>query len=141
MAYLFDTDAISELFKPSPNAQYVRWLREIPREDQLTSAIVVGELFAGAYRARAHTRHLKNIRDRVLPLLTVLAFDARIGETYGRLRASLEDAGRKLADADLQIASTAMTHGLSLVTGNVRHFGRIAGLSLEPVLARARANG
>jgi predicted nucleic acid-binding protein len=138
MAYLFDTDAISELFKPRPNEHYVRWLTAVGREDQFTSAVTLGELYAGAYRSRASARHLANIRDRVVPLLTVLPVDTAVAERYGRLRAQLEDDGRRLADADLQIASTALVHRLALVTGNVRHYERVPGLTLERALANAR---
>jgi tRNA(fMet)-specific endonuclease VapC len=138
MAYLFDTDAISELFKPRPSERYVRWLAGVPREDQFTSAVVIGELFAGAYRSRARPRHLKNIRDQVVPKLTVVPYDGALAETYGRIRAEVEDAGRRLADADLQIAATAIARGLTLVTGNVRHYERVAGLTLERVLADSR---
>ena len=51
MAYLFDTDAISELLKPRPVAGYVRWLAAIPRVEQFTSAVVMGELYQGAFRS------------------------------------------------------------------------------------------
>ena len=47
MAYLFDTDAISELLKPRPKAGYVRWLASIPREEQFTSAVVGGRAVPG----------------------------------------------------------------------------------------------
>lgn len=43
-----------------------------------------------------------------------------------------------LADADLQIAATALQHDLELVTGNLRHFERVPDLVLRPVLALAR---
>ncbi|MBZ5637791.1 MAG: hypothetical protein LAO51_03430 [Acidobacteriia bacterium] len=46
--------------------------------------------------------------------------------------------GQPLADADLAIAATALYHGLDLVTGNVRHYGRIPGLRIEPILAEVR---
>lgn len=46
--------------------------------------------------------------------------------------------GERLADADLQIAATAIYHDLELVTGNVRHFARVPGLRLHPALAAAR---
>ena len=65
MAYLFDTDAISELLKPRPAAGYVRWLAAVPREEQFTSAVVVGELYQGAFRSSAVRRHLENIEKRV----------------------------------------------------------------------------
>jgi predicted nucleic acid-binding protein len=38
MAYLFDTDAISELLRPRPFPDYVAWLSTVPREEQFTSA-------------------------------------------------------------------------------------------------------
>jgi tRNA(fMet)-specific endonuclease VapC len=50
----------------------------------------------------------------------------------------LRRGGRPLADADLQIAATALHHGLELVTGNVRHFERVRGLSLNRILADSR---
>jgi tRNA(fMet)-specific endonuclease VapC len=138
MAYLFDTDAISELLKPRPATGYVSWLAAVPRDEQYTSAVVVGELYKGAFRSSAVTRHLENIEKRVLPAVTVLSYDVAAARVYGQVRAQLETAGRPLADADLQIAATALLHGLELVTGNVKHFTRVPGLRVSPVLAEAR---
>jgi len=138
MAYLFDTDAISEVLKPRPAAGYVTWLAAIPREEQFTSAVVVGELYNGAFRSSAAARHLENVEKRVLPAVTVLSYDVAAARVYGQVRAHLESAGRPLADADLQIAATALVHDLELVTGNVKHFRRVPGLRISPVLAEAR---
>ena len=138
MAFLFDTDAISEVLRRRPSPAYVTWLSAIPRADQFTSAVVVGELFKGAYRSVDATRHLRNIETRVLPALTVLAYDVETARVYGALRAQLEESGRALADADLQIAATAVHHDLELVTGNLRHFRRISGLRLSTALDDAR---
>jgi len=138
MAYLFDTDAISEVLKPRPAAGYVTWLAAIPREEQFTSAVVVGELFKGAFRSSAAARHPENVEKRVLPAVTVLSYDVAAARVYGQVRAQLESAGRPLADADLQIAATALIHDLELVTGNVKHFKRVPGLRISPVLAEAR---
>ncbi len=138
MAYLFDTDAISEVLKPRPAAGYVTWLAAVPREEQFTSAVVVGELYKGAFRSSAAARHLENVEQRVLPAVTVLSYDVAAARVYGQVRAQLESAGRPLADADLQIAATALVHDLELVTGNVKHFKRVPGLRISPVLAEAR---
>jgi tRNA(fMet)-specific endonuclease VapC len=138
MGYLFDTDAISELLKPRPAAGYVRWLAAIPREEQFTSAVVVGELYKGAFRSSAVARHLDNIEKRVLPAVTVLSYDVPAARLYGQVRAQLESAGRPLADADLQITATALLHDLELVTGNVKHFKRVPGLRISGALADAR---
>jgi predicted nucleic acid-binding protein len=141
LAFLFDTDAISEALRPRPAPRYLRWLREVSREDQYTSAVVIGELYAGAFRSSGAERHLKNIEARVLPAVNVLAYDGATARVYGRVRAELEAAGRRLADADLQIAATALLHDLELVTGNVKHFGRVPTLRICTVLAEARSTG
>lgn len=138
MAYLFDTDAVSEVLKPKPARGYLAWLAGVPRADQFTSAIVVGELYAGAYRSPSRARHIENIERRLLPALSILPYDAPAAKAYGQLRAALELEGRPLADADLQIAATALLHDLELVTGNLRHFSRVPGLRVHPALAQAR---
>ena len=138
MAYLFDTDAISELLRPRPLQRYVDWLGTIPREEQFASAVTIGELYKGAYRSPARERHLANIDQRVLPAVTVLPYDVATARVFGEIRAALETAGMILADADLQIAATAIHHGIELVTGNLRHFERVPGLRLSRVLAEAR---
>ena len=55
----------------------------------------------------------------------------RFGQERGRLRA----AGLLIADADLLIGSTALTHGLILLTNNRRHFERREGLLIESSVA------
>ena len=138
MPFLFDTDAVSELLRPKPIAEYVDWVRTVPREDQFMSAVSVGELYHGAYRSQARERHLKNIEQRVLPAVTILPYDLPVARIFGQVRAELERSGTRLDDADLQIAATALHHGIELVTGNVRHFARIPDLRLSRRLADAR---
>jgi predicted nucleic acid-binding protein len=138
VAFLFDTDAISELLRPKPLEKYITWLQRLPRDEQFTSSVVIGELYKGAYRSPARERHLDNIRKRILPAVTVLPYDVATANVYGKIRAQLEDAGQMLADADLQIAATALYHDLELVTGNLRHFGRIDGLRINNILSQAR---
>lgn len=138
MAYLFDTDAISELLRPRPLQAYLEWLKKIAREDQYASAVTIGELFKGAYRSRANERHLQNIEERVLPAVTPLPYDVATARVFGQIRAQLEEAGQILPDADLQIAATALYHNLELVTGNLRHFQRIPNLRICRILEEAR---
>lgn len=138
MAYLFDTDAISELLRKRPAPDYVVWLSRVPREDQFTSAVVIGELFRGAFGTPNRRLHRDNITSRVLPAVTVLPYDEAVARVYGEIAAGLSAEGRRLADADLQIAATALHHGLTLVTGNLRHFSRVSHLTIEPVLANSK---
>jgi len=140
VAFLFDTDAICELLRPQPARTYLNWLVKIPREEQFTSAVVIGELYKGAYRSKACDRHLSNLEHRIIPAITVLPFDIGTAKIFGRVRAQLEEAGTILPDADLQIAATALGHDLELVTGNLRHFRRILGLKVNAILAGSRGN-
>lgn len=134
MAYLFDTDAVSEALKRRPKPTYIRWLSAVPREEQYTSAVTIGEMYRGAFRSKEALRHLSNIDDRVLTSVTVLPYDTAVARVYGHLYAQLAASNSLIADADLQIAATAVRHGLTLVTGNLRHFARVPGLVLERVL-------
>jgi predicted nucleic acid-binding protein len=139
VAFLFDTDAISELLRKRPAEAYLRWIRDVAPADQFASAITVGELYRGAFRAPDRERWLERIETALLPRLSVLPYDVRVARVYGEIRAGAELAGRMPGDADLMIAATALAHGLTLVTGNLRHFRDIPGLPLDDVLARARA--
>jgi predicted nucleic acid-binding protein len=138
MAYLFDTDAISELLRKRPISSYVKWLLEIPREEQFTSSIVIGELYKGAYRSKAKEQHLINIEKRVLPSVTVLPYDLGCAKVFGHIRAYLEETGNIIPDADIQIAATAIYHGLELVTGNLMHFECIERLKINKILSDSR---
>ena len=139
MPYLFDTDAVSELFRRRPSPAYREWLATVARADQFTSAVVIGELFKGAFRSADRARHLENIERRILPAVTVLPYDEAVARTFGEIHADLADRGRLLADPDLQIAATALYHQLELVTGNIRHFARVPGLQINKALTDSRA--
>jgi predicted nucleic acid-binding protein len=138
MAYLFDTDAISEILRKQPLPGYLQWLRSIAREDQYTSSIVIAELYKGAFRSPKRDSLLEKIETRILPRLTILPFDRFTAKIYGEMQARLEKQGNTLAHADLQIASTAIQHDLELVTGNIRHFSRVDSLKINPILDNAR---
>ena len=137
MAFLFDTDASSEVLRGRPRPDYIQWLRGVPREDQFTSAVVAAELYRGALRSERARFHLENIEKRVLPGVTVLPFDVAVARVYGEIEAGLK-SGHSLADADLQIAATAIRHGLELVTGNARRFETVPGLVLCRILGEAQ---
>jgi len=137
LPYLFDTDAISEVLRRRPAPGFMAWLARIPRTEQYTSAVVVGELFEGAHRS-TDPRHLEGITARILPAITVLPYDVAVARVYGAIQAGLAARGRTMADSDAMIAATAAHHGLSLVTRNLRHFERVAGLRVERILAETR---
>ena len=130
--YLMDTDILSNLLKRAPSATLIARLAMVPPEQQFTSSITWGELAYGAHRVRERTRTLSEELDkRLLPNLPVLSFDLRAAQRYGELRAELERRGTPLGDADMRIAAIALARGLTVVTGNVRHFQRVPELPVE----------
>ena len=130
--YLLDTDILSNLAKRTPSTALIAKLASVPPEDQFTSSITLGELLYGAYRLPTHTSlFLERIEGAILPNLPVLPFDAAAARRYGELRADLERKGTPLGEADLRIGAIALSRGLTVVTGNVRHFQRIPDLSVE----------
>lgn len=138
MPYLFDTDAVSEVLKRRPLPAYIRWLADVPRVEQFASAVTLGELYRGAFRSPHQALHLQHIEERILTAVTVLPYDEQVARVYGQVAGQLESQGRRLADADVQIAATALHHDLELVTGNIRHFERVPGLKINRILAQAR---
>ena len=131
MSYLFDTNAISEPLRRRPNPGFVDWLSSLLPEQQFTSIIVVGELFAGAFHSTATEKWLTRIETEVLPRLIVVDYDLRCAREFGSIKAELQAQGHPVGDLDIQIAATALRHRLTLVTANKRHFEPIEGLTLS----------
>ena len=100
-------------------------------EDQCAlSSMTIGELYYGAFKSTVREEELKRV-DRFVDIFPEIRPSRRSMRRFGEIKASLEQKGTRLADADIIIASTAIEEGLSLVTGNVRHYNRIEGLAIE----------
>jgi tRNA(fMet)-specific endonuclease VapC len=134
--FLLDTDIVSNLVKQRPSNLLIGRLAAVPADQQYTSSITLGEILYGILRARSGSAALRQRIDRLLSgIMTILPFDANAARYYGQIRADLERQGIPIGDADTRIAAIAMTHGLVVVTGNVRHFSRIPGLVVQNWLA------
>ena len=132
MTYLFDTDILSNLLRRAPESALVRRLAGTPPEEQATTSITLGELLYGAWRLGDRAGALVGrIESLLIPNLAVLPFDAEAARTYGGLRATLEQAGTPIGDADMRIAAIALARNLVVVTANTRHFVRVPDLVVE----------
>ncbi len=127
MSYLLDTNIVSaHIRRPSGLAH-----RFIQYSGRLSiSSMVLAELYAWAHR-RGNPAPLIGSIQALLPALRTLNFDATCAERYGELRPILARRGVTVDPADLVIASTALVHGLTLVTHNTADFRAIPGLRLE----------
>ena len=107
-----------------------RLLNADENDDLRIPAMVEGELFYGVEKSE----HRDENREKVKSLLTILPVchtDDETMEKFGELKARAEAAGKRVDDADVIIAATAMRHNAVLVTGNARHFSRFDGLEIE----------
>ncbi len=129
--YLFDTDIITNVLKKQPSQCLLERLALIPKHQQHISTVTVSEIVYGAMKSSRPAYHLNNLEQILLPSVNVVSFDSKAACVCGRLRAELEKKGQPLDLADIEIASIAIAEDLILITGNIRHFGRIEGLRLE----------
>jgi tRNA(fMet)-specific endonuclease VapC len=129
--YLFDTDTITNIFKPSPSRRLVTRLNDLRPGQQFIATITIYEIVYGAYKSPRVDHHLRNLQELLLPEVEIVEFDTNAAFICGALRVELERSGQPLPMADLQVASIAIANKLVLVTGNVGHFQRISRLPVE----------
>ena len=132
--YCFDTDILSAVLRRDPPLHLIRRLAVTPPSQQFTTAITYGEMIYSAAKRKSEAL-ADSIRALLNHAVTIVPFDDAAAERYGHLRATLESDGMPLAEPDLRIAAIALSHSLTLVTANTRHFNRIPGLTLQNWLA------
>ena len=106
-------------------------LQHLAKAVQFTTSINVGEIFYGAYRSVKKTTILKAFTESVFPNVNILPFDSESGILFGSLKAELEKNGIGCSEPDLRIATIAIQHKLTLITGNIKHFKPIPRLKLD----------
>lgn len=124
MSYLIDTNVLSELRRRDPDPNVVRWMSERPATNLYMSVLTLGELRKGieALPEGARKRALLDWLEIDLPVFftgRILPIDATVADRWGRLVAQ---AGRPLPAIDSLLAATALAHGLTLITRNLRDF-------------------
>jgi toxin FitB len=124
--YLLDTNVVSELRKPKPHGAVIAWIRAIPDDQLFVSALMLGELQAGAERTRRQDREKAEAIDAWIDQLSeayeIIPMDAGMLREWARLMEGRSD--RLLEDA--MIAATARVRGFIVSTRNVRDFKDLA---------------
>ena len=129
--YLFDTDALSQIIKRSPSMTFIRKLASIPPEQQFTTTITIGEMVYGAYKSDRPEYFIDKLENLVWRNIQALPFDENAARVYGKVRAQMEKRGIVLLEPDLRIASIALQHNFTIITGNIKHFKKVPGLAVE----------
>lgn len=132
MKYLLDTNIVSEMTKPEPNAGVVARFTS-HRGASVISVVTWHELRYGISRLPASRRRalLEDFIETVVGVRPPLPYEMRAAEWHAAERGRLESAGRTLPFVDGQIAAIAAVNGLTLVTRNVADFRGLKGLKVE----------
>ena len=93
------------------------------------SAVALHELSFGAEKADNPLRRRAELIDFIQAYPLAL-FDREDAFAAGAVRRAIWSTGEPIGVADLLIGSQALRRGWSVVTSNVRHFGRVDGLTL-----------
>jgi predicted nucleic acid-binding protein len=139
--FLLDTVIISELRKRQADKGVLGWV-SVQQESQLfLSVVTLGEIERGIEKRRkadpvfadelaAWLESLVHLyADRILPVTP------RVARRWGRLSAQIGHES-----ADLLIAATALTYGLTVVTRNTAHFEPTGVGLINPFSMQDRAN-
>src|ERR1700677_1288846 len=127
MTYLIDANVLSEIIKPRPNERVIEGLGA-NEADFLGDPIVLGELAIGILvlpRGRKRAR-LESWFAAVVARIDCLSWDAAVSQRWAQLLADLRRKGRSLPVLDSMTAASALAHGLTLATRNVRDFQKAA---------------
>lgn len=126
MKYLLDTDILIDHIRKK------KFLDErILKSGAAISIITFGELLYGVYKSDNPTKSLELLKYTLAVLkLEMLNLNEQVVIDFGKIKAALEKSGQRLEDFDLLIASSAIENDLVLMTRNLNHFRRIAGLRL-----------
>jgi predicted nucleic acid-binding protein len=124
---LLDTNILSELMRPVPEADVERWLTDQPAASVFISAITEAELRYGiALLPNGKRRSTLTIalQDMLAEDFSgrILPFDSPAAVAFAEIAADRQQAGRPISQADAQIAAIARSRGATLATRNVADF-------------------
>ena len=124
--YLLDTNIVSEFVKQAPNDRVID-LYFARKHLCSIAAITWQELTRGVNRMPEGKRRLRiqNFIDSLEENIEVLPYDKFSAQICGEIQARAEKEGKSLPSYDSQIAATAISRGMILVTHNTADFESI----------------
>ena len=135
--YLVDTNIPSELTRETPDARVAVFLENAGRESVYLSVMTVGEICKGidvlpASRKRTALQEWLDHDVRSWFAGRILPVTESIAERWGHLAAAAKRRGVAVAVVDGVLAATAIEHGLTLVTRNIKDFAGLDVALLNP---------
>jgi tRNA(fMet)-specific endonuclease VapC len=132
LKYLLDTNVCIALINKHPLSVRARFDMELSQGAAVyTSSVVIFELWYGVSKSQRRDANAQLLAGFLSGPVQQIGFDEEDARYAGELRADMESIGRPVGDYDLLIAGQALRHKMTLVTANVREFGRIKTLAQE----------
>lgn len=125
--YLIDSDVLIHFLKGEKEA--VKTIEKLQNQPLYVSIISVGEILEGLLETK-YKKKLVQFKE-LLKNVTVLNIEYSIIDKFAHMRKFLRQKGMLIDNFDLLIASTCLTHDLTIITNNVSHFKRIPGLKMN----------
>lgn len=127
---IFDTSFVIDLMVGDKAA--IEKLKEIigKGEPQIVAAPTIFELYSGVAQSDKQELEKKKILS-VLSRVAVWHLDTGAAERGGEIDGALIKAGEQIEPVDSMIAGIALVKGEKVLTRNVKHFSKVAGLKLE----------
>jgi hypothetical protein len=124
---VLDTNVISELMKPAPADNVVRWVAAQPATSLYTTSVTQAEILHGilllpagkrrnALQAAAEAMFEEDFGGRILP------FGGEAAHAYARIAVERRRAGHPISHFDAQIAAIAGSAGAAVATRNVADY-------------------
>lgn len=129
MIAVLDTTALSAAMRAE--SSMMKCLRSRRPGDFALVPPVVAEIEYGIHRMEPGSQRralLEQQRDRFTQVFRLLPWVDEASRAFGEIKADLERRGSIIDDFDIAVAAIALSHGAEVITANLVHFSRVAGL-------------
>jgi predicted nucleic acid-binding protein len=137
MAFLLDTNVVSELRRPRPHGGVVAWIQSVDDAEIYLGSVTIGEIQAGIELTRdqdsAKADAIELWLDQVCNTFNILTMDSPAFRRWAQLMHRQCDTLHE----DAMIAAIAKVHQLTVVTRNVGDFSHFEVPLLNPFTSRA----
>ena len=131
VTWMLDTNILIYYLKNHPPSVAMR-INALDEDDLLRMSFVTyAELLVGAQRSTRKAAVVERLNALTGLIPVAYPSSPSIAKHYAVHSTTLKTAGTPIGGNDLWIACHALAENATLVTNNVREFGRIEGLSLD----------
>lgn len=126
--WVLDTNTVIYFFKGEGRVAKV--LLEHSPQDIAIPALVLFELETGIAKSNSPDKRRQQLAE-LTSVVRILPFGQREASAAASVRVALERRGMPVGPLDVLIAGTALAHGATLVSRNLREFARVDNLAVE----------